>query len=236
MPASVMPPVRPDARPRARAAALLAGLLIGACGRLAPRVAVAAESTTEWEGAPAITHVKMLRNDHLLEWWAWVTIEHEDWPIETRLFPLPDALMHPLVGEGETMHERTPADDDKVTTRLRRLTHPYRHFVNWWVIVGPKNEKIHKRNVEQPHPGGWPFTLLERGIKIPLGITQVTFKAHDKIHGYGPRTVTVDILKKSGPGFEVDDVPPPPYTGRRGVARRHFRVPDLSREIRNTNW
>lgn len=199
---------------------------------LAVARARAAEFTTDHEGAPAITQVKLMRNAHLGEWWAWVTFDHEDWPIETRRFKLPDKVFYPYILDGHRLLDEVH-DRDRIYTRDRRWTHPYRHFVDWWVIVGPKNEKIHKRVIDRPHPSGWPFKLLERGIKIPIGITQVTFKAHDRIHGESKKTITVDILQQKGPGWEVESLPPPPLLGIRGAAKRHFRsivvrdVPDL---------
>lgn len=192
----------------------------------------AAEFSTDHEGAPAITHVKLLRVDHLEEWWARVTFDHEDWPIDTRRFKLPDEVFYPDILSG-TWPTDAVQDRDRIYTRDRRYKHPYRHFVDWWVVVGPKNEKIHKRVIDHPHPSGWPFELLERGIRIPIGITQVTFKAHDRIHGYSPGTITVDILQKKGPGWEVETLPPPPLLGIGGRTKRYFRsniahdVPDL---------
>lgn len=189
-----------------------------------------AEFTAEREGAPAITHVKLLRNDHEGEWWAWVTIDHEDWPIESRRFLLPEWTVQPPMKE-HILNERF---HDFRALRRRRLNHPYPHFVNWWVVLGPKGEKIHKRFIEGPHPGGWPYVLLEKGIKVPVGITKLTFVAHDKIHGAGTRSVTVDLLQKKGPNYEVEILPLPPYSGRYGAARRHFR--ELGASLKDSTW
>jgi hypothetical protein len=51
------------------------------------------------------------------------------------------------------------------------------------------------------------------------------FKAHDRIHGYSPRTVTVDLLKDKGPSYSVEILPGPSYSGQYGSAKRYFRGP-----------
>jgi hypothetical protein len=193
---------------------------------------LAAEYRTDWEGAPRITHVKMLRDEYHLEWWAWVTIDHEDWPIESRLFVLDEHVEYPRHKEP---WEFERAHDKWGEPPTREFPHPYTHFVNWWVVVGPHDEVIHKRYIEHPHPGGWPYQLLEKGIHLPLGVTQVVFKAHDKLHGYGPQTVTVDILKKSGPGFEVEVMKLPQIRQAGGTVRKWMRS-NLSKELNGTNW
>ena len=204
------------------------GVFVGALALAA--VARAAEFTTENNGGPKVTHVKLMHHPDLREYWAWVTLEHEDWPIETRRFLLPDEKLYPDISSesmrGDSVDWRQlvrPDDIDRVDARSRSFPAPYRHAVDWWSVLGPKGEKIARRDIEYPHPGGWPFTLLQRGIKVPFGITQLTFKAHDPIHGYGPVQVTVDLLKKSGPGFEVEESPMWKWTGRRPSAKKYFR-------------
>lgn len=215
-------------------------LLAAALALLMASPIQAAEFTTDNEGGPRITFVKLLRRPDLREYWAWVTLEHEDWPIENRRFLLHEEAVYPDLPPGTTRVE-TPdwvvdtnhEDRDRVYTRARRFPSPYRHYVDWWVVVGPKGEKVHRRDIEYPHPGGWPFTLLERGIKVPVGITQLTFKAHDPIHGYGPQVVSVDLLQEKGPGFEIEDAPPWKWSGRLPNAKKHMRsnavydVPEL---------
>lgn len=208
----------------------LALALMLACWSLAH----AAEFTTDYEGAPAITFVKLIRNPHDRDWWAWVTFLHEDWPIENRRFLLPEKIVYPdlredtfwrhNVRDSDHVLFHSEEDHDKVYVRGRRWSSPFKHYVDWWVVRDPKNKILAKRDIEQPHPGGWPFTLLEKRIEIPVGVTTVTFQAHDKLHGYSPKTVTVDILSKKGPNYEVEELPLPAYTGRStGSVKRYMR-------------
>ena len=210
---------------------------------LCAATACAAEFRTDNEGAPRISHVKLLYSVELREYWAWVTIEHEDWPIETRRFKLPDNVLYPdLPDLPGKQHWRVEGyqwrdiynreDEDRVYERGRQFPAPYRHSVDWWAVVGPKGEKVHKRFIEKPHPGGWPFKLLERGIKVPNGMSQLTFKAHDPVHGYGP-PVVIDLLKNKGTSYEIEPLPPFKWTGRIPSVRKWMRsnsafdIPDL---------
>ena len=201
---------------------------------------MAAEFRTAYEAQPRVTHVHLMYVAESREYWAWVSLEHEDWPIETRRFLLhPDDLYPDLHDEVEKRDDKrwtvqvSREDLDRVYTRDRKFNSPYRHWVDHWVVLGPKGEKIHRRDIEGPHPGGWPFKLLERGIRVPLGVTKLTFKAHDPIHGYGSKTVTVDLITGKGPDFEVETIKPYPWTGRLPGVKKYFRsndaenVPDM---------
>jgi hypothetical protein len=201
----------------------------------------AAEFTTDHEGAPAITFVKLLRNPHDRDWWAWVTLAHEDWPIENRRFLLPEKVEYPDLREdtfwrhnlrdSDHVMFHSEEDHDKVYVRRRKFTAPYKHYVDWWVVRDPKGKILAKRDIEDPHPGGWPWTMLQKRIKIPIGVTQVTFQPHDKLHGYSPQKVVVDILTAKGPSYEVGELPLPAYSGRTGGAVKRYMRSNLAEEI-----
>jgi hypothetical protein len=216
------------------------GAVVLACVCAGVVAAGQGEFRTEASGAPKITHVKLFRSAELREYWAWVTIEHEDWPISNRRFRQnPDDLYPDLVDPiqrrqfPEWTQPTTTEELDRVYTREPSFPAPYRNAVDHWVVLGPKGEKVHRRDIVRPHPGGWPFMLLERGIKPPIGLTQLTWKAHDPIHGYGTVVVTVDLLKDKGPNYEIVPLPPYPWTGRLPGVKKWMRsncasdVPDL---------
>jgi hypothetical protein len=55
-----------------------------------------------------------------------------------------------------------------------------------------------------PHENEQPFTRSQRGIRVPEGVSKVTVRAHDIVDGFGGREVDVDLLKESGPDFQVE--------------------------------
>lgn len=76
------------------------------------------------------------------------------------------------------------------------------HWADWWRVRTPDGKELGRRVLLHSHVGEQPFTRDEH-IRIPPGLTAVIVEAHDKVHGLGGETVTVDLTKPSGPGFTV---------------------------------
>lgn len=198
-------------------------------------------------GDPAVTFVELIKDVQHEEWRAWVTLDHEDWPIETVRSFLPQRLTWPE--GGEMFHplraEQGFASGLERDVRTRKLNHPFSHFVNKFVVVAQNlhadgspstpPEVIATRWIETPDVGGWPRKILHTGIHVPVGTTQLTFKAHCKIHGSGTRVVVIDLAKPKGDGYEVRAQELWPYTGRVSRARKHFRS-GLVRELPDATW
>jgi hypothetical protein len=49
------------------------------------------------------------------------------------------------------------------------------------------------RILHHPHVNEQPFTRNLSGVNIPNTIETVTIRAHDSVHEYGGKTVTVDV-------------------------------------------
>ncbi len=67
------------------------------------------------------------------------------------------------------------------------------HYVDMWEIVAPDGAVLGKRTIFNPHEGEASFTSSLVGIKIPTGIKEVTIRAHDLIHEYKGKTMTVAV-------------------------------------------
>jgi hypothetical protein len=78
------------------------------------------------------------------------------------------------------------------------------HYADWWRITTTDGKEIAKRELQHPHVDEQPFTRSLEGVRIPDEVTTVVIEAHDKVHGYGGRKVTVDLTKEEGPGFTVE--------------------------------
>ncbi len=76
------------------------------------------------------------------------------------------------------------------------------HWADYWIVRTREGKELGRRVLLHSHTGEQPFTRDER-IRIPAGVTVVVVEAHDKVHGLGGATVTVDLTKASGPGFRV---------------------------------
>ena len=76
------------------------------------------------------------------------------------------------------------------------------HWADWWRVRTPEGQELGRRVLLHSHEDEQPFTRDER-ICIPVGVTVVAVEAHDKVHGLGGATVTVDLRNPSGRGFTV---------------------------------
>jgi hypothetical protein len=76
------------------------------------------------------------------------------------------------------------------------------HWADWWIVRTPDGRELGRRVLLHSHVDEQPFTRDER-MHLPRTVTVVVVEAHDKVHGYGGKTVTVDLTKASGPGYVV---------------------------------
>jgi hypothetical protein len=78
------------------------------------------------------------------------------------------------------------------------------HYADWWRITTPEGDEIAKRELGHPHMDEQPFTRSLEGVRIPEGVTIVVIEAHDKVHGYGGKKVTVDLTREDGPDYTIE--------------------------------
>ena len=69
------------------------------------------------------------------------------------------------------------------------------HYANKWDVVTPDDTVLGTRTLYHPHVDEQPFTRSLSDVKIPASITAVTVRAHDSVHEYGGKTVTVAVPK-----------------------------------------
>jgi hypothetical protein len=72
-------------------------------------------------------------------------------------------------------------------------THYADKWADKWDVVGPGGKTLGTRVLLHPHELEQPFTSSLRGVRITRGIVSVTVRAHDKIHGYGGKIVTLAV-------------------------------------------
>lgn len=67
------------------------------------------------------------------------------------------------------------------------------HYADSWEIRDDKEIVYGTRTLHHPHVSEQPFTRSLSGVKIPSEIKKVTVRAHDSVHLYGGKTVTVEL-------------------------------------------
>ena len=80
-----------------------------------------------------------------------------------------------------------------IDVTLRHADSGWDHYANKWDVVGPDGELLGTRVLYHPHVNEQPFTRSLSGVKIPKNITEVTVRAHDLVHGFGGREVTLSV-------------------------------------------
>ena len=81
----------------------------------------------------------------------------------------------------------------RIDVTVRHTDDGWQHYANRWEIVGPDGEILATRVLAHPHVHEQPFTRSLANVKIPYEFTWVKVRAHDLVHGYGGREVTLSV-------------------------------------------
>ena len=73
----------------------------------------------------------------------------------------------------------------------------WQHYADKWEVRAPDGSVLGTRVLYHPHVEEQPFTRSLSGVKIPSGITSVIIRAHDSVHGWAGKTVTLKIPRGS---------------------------------------
>jgi hypothetical protein len=70
------------------------------------------------------------------------------------------------------------------------------HYADQWEVAAPDGTVLGTRVLYHPHVDEQPFTRGLSGVRIPAKVKQVTIRAHDKVHGWGGKTILVNLPDK----------------------------------------
>jgi hypothetical protein len=88
---------------------------------------------------------------------------------------------------------RIDADTYRFEVTVRHADEGWEHFANKWEVTAPDGTVLGTRILAHPHVEEQPFTRSLSGVKIPENIAEVTVRAHDLVHEYGGKTMTVAL-------------------------------------------
>ncbi|MFQ5995837.1 MAG: hypothetical protein ACE5K1_12190 [Acidiferrobacterales bacterium] len=100
-----------------------------------------------------------------------------------------------------TFTQRTDVWDVQVT--LRHADTGWEHYADAWRIVTEDGKTIGTRTLYHPHVDEQPFTRGLQAVTIPSHVSIVFVEAHDKVHGWGPDRLQVDLRKRTGERYRV---------------------------------
>jgi hypothetical protein len=99
-------------------------------------------------------------------------------------------------GEADVLRvkvKQTGASVYRFEVTLSHKDEGWNHYADKWDVVAPDGTVLATRVLYHPHVDEQPFTRSLSGVKIPAGIEKVTIRAHDSLHEYGGRVVTVKV-------------------------------------------
>jgi hypothetical protein len=75
----------------------------------------------------------------------------------------------------------------------------WKHYADRWEILSPSGAVIATRILRHPHVDKQPFTRGLPEVRVPEGVTRVTVRAHDSVHGYGGKEFQAEIPREASP-------------------------------------
>lgn len=108
-------------------------------------------------------------------------------------------------GDVEIVHAsfRATGGQWSVDVTLRHGDTGWEHYADAWRVVAPDGTVLGTRTLYHPHENEQPFTRSLGGVVVPAGTTTVFVEAHDKVHGWSPQRVEVNLDAAKGERFEV---------------------------------
>ena len=83
----------------------------------------------------------------------------------------------------------------RFTVTVRHDDEGWDHYADQWDVVGPDGTVYGSRVLAHPHENEQPFTRSLSGVEIPEGVTHVTIRARDSVHGYGGAEMTIRLSR-----------------------------------------
>ncbi|MCG6894873.1 MAG: hypothetical protein LJE65_14815, partial [Desulfobacteraceae bacterium] len=99
-------------------------------------------------------------------------------------------------GEADVLQVKVEQTGERTYTfhvTVRHADEGWDHYANGWEVLAPDGSVLGKRILYHPHVAEQPFTRSLAGVIVPEGVTEVTVRAQDSVHGTGGKTVTVAV-------------------------------------------
>lgn len=91
----------------------------------------------------------------------------------------------------------------RVNVTLKHHDTGWDHFADKWRLVDEKGNVLGDRVLFHPHMEQ-PFTRSLGGVQIPEGMSTIHVEAHDKVHGWTPDRLKVDMRKSKDGELRIE--------------------------------
>ncbi len=89
------------------------------------------------------------------------------------------------------------------TTQVQHNDQGWDHYADAWQVVDMEGNVLAERKLAHPHDNEQPFTRSLCEINIKTNVHKVMVRAKCNVHGWGGKTVTVNLLNDVGKDFKV---------------------------------
>jgi hypothetical protein len=90
-----------------------------------------------------------------------------------------------------------------IAVTLQHADTGWDHYADGWRIVMEDGKVLGHRTLYHPHVNEQPFTRNLSGVVIPPEINIVFIEAHDKVHGWNPKRLEVNLQQDQGDGYRI---------------------------------
>jgi hypothetical protein len=99
-------------------------------------------------------------------------------------------------GEADVLEVEVSCDAERICSLDVTVQHAdegWEHYANRWEVLFPDGEILATRVLAHPHVDEQPFTRSLDEVEIPSDLDEVVIRAHDSVHEYGGREITVEL-------------------------------------------
>ena len=90
-----------------------------------------------------------------------------------------------------------------VNVTLQHADTGWDHYADGWRIVTADGTELGMRTLYHPHVNEQPFTRSLGGVIIPESVQTVYVEARDKVHGWSPQRLKIDLGRAKGERYRV---------------------------------
>jgi len=101
-----------------------------------------------------------------------------------------------FAGEADVVKVKVSKNSKNTYSFVVTVSHKdtgWKHYANKWDIVDGKGTILGTRILHHPHVDEQPFSRSLSGVKIPVHIKTIIVRAHDSVHEYGGKVVSVEL-------------------------------------------
>jgi len=91
-----------------------------------------------------------------------------------------------------------------INVTLQHADTGWDHYADNWRVVDTRGKVLGDRVLFHPHVNEQPFTRSLGNLVLPENMSTVFIEAHDKVHGWTPRRLKVDITQAVNKRLKVE--------------------------------